>query len=904
MTCTVNGRPAERTPRPGQCLRTYLREEGWFGVKKGCDAGDCGACTVHVDGKPVHSCLFPASRAAGRTITTIEGLAPPDGLHPMQRAFLDAQGYQCGFCTAGMIMTASCLTDAQKQDLPVALKGNLCRCSGYRAIGDAVAGVCDIEDTESGEALGRNVAAPAGPDIVTGRARYTLDVAIDGLLHLKLLRSPHPHARIVAIDKSAALAVPGVVAVLTHEDAPDRLFSTARHDNPQDDVDDTRVLDSVMRFIGQRAAAVVAETEAAAEEACRRLVVTYEELPAVFDPVLAMQPGAPVVHDKPATSRIRDARRNIVAEVHGHIGDVQAGFAAAAHVHEGTYASQRVQHAHLETHCAIGWLEADGRLHMRTSTQTPFLTRNALADLFGLPADRVRVFCERVGGGFGGKQEMLVEDIVALAVLRTGRPVKLELTREEQFTTTTTRHPMQVRIKAGASADGRLTALQMHLVSNTGAYGNHGPGVMYHACGESLGVYRCDNKKVDAFAVYTNTLPSGAFRGYGMSQAAFAVESAMDELARALGLDPFEFRRRNVVQPGDPMVSVDLTPHDVEYGSYGLDQCLDVVAERLAAARTPAPSPDWLVGQGMAMAMLDTIPPRGHHSVSRVALCDDGIYEVAVGTAEFGNGTTTVHKQIAAAALRTAPSRIRTVQSDTDRTGYDTGAYGSTGTVVAGKATHHGAAALAADIVDFAAGIAGCGSQACVLGPDGVTTPDRLIRLDELAARARAAGRDLHATGRSNGSPRSVAFNVQAFRVAVHGKTGEIRILDSIHAADAGFVINPMQCRGQVEGGIAMALGAALFESVDVDETGHVMNRKFREYHIPAFADIPRTDVHFADTYDALGPAGAKSMSESPFNPVAAALGNAIRDATGVRCHATPFKPDRLYRLIADQSRS
>jgi CO/xanthine dehydrogenase Mo-binding subunit len=300
------------------------------------------------------------------------------------------------------------------------------------------------------------------------------------------------------------------------------------------------------------------------------------------------------------------------------------------------------------------------------------------------------------------------------------------------------------------------------------------------------------------------------------------------------------------------------------------------------------------------MGMIDTIPPRGHRAESRISLAEDGIYELAIGTAEFGNGTTTVHKQIAAAALGTSPAGIRMVQSDTDRVGYDTGAYGSTGTVVAGKATHHGAAALAAEMLDVAAEIAGCGRQACALGPDGVTTPDRVVTLAELAAFARDTGRVLQGTGRSNGSPRSVTFNVQAFRVAVHGQTGEIRILDSVHAADAGFVINPMQCRGQVEGGIAMALGAALFESLDVDAAGHVVTRKFREYHIPTFADVPRTAVHFAETFDSLGPAGAKSMSEAPYNTIAAALGNAIRDATGVRLHETPFKADRIYRRVIE----
>ncbi len=899
MTYCINGQETQAAPRPGQCLRTFLRETGWFGVKKGCDAGDCGACTVLLDGAPVHSCLVPAFRAAGRRVTTIEGLAPASGLHPVQRAFLDAQGFQCGFCTAGMILTASCLTEAQRQDLPVALKGNLCRCTGYRAIRDAIAGVQDIQDSAPGAALGRNIPAPAGPDIVTGRARYTLDVPADGFLHMKLLRSPHPHARIVAIDTSAALAVPGVHAVLTHEDAPDRMFSTARHEHPEDDADDTRLLDPVVRFIGQRVAAVVAESEAAAEEGCRRVAVTYELLPAVFDPVEAMQPGAPAVHAQTPGGRIHNPERNILTEIHGHIGDVEAGFAAAAHIYEGTYSSQRIQHAHLETHAAIGWLAEDGRLHIRSSTQTPYLTRNALCDLLGLPTDRVRVFCERVGGGFGGKQEMLVEDIVALAAIKTGRTVKLEITREEQFTATTTRHPMQVRIKAGVHEDGRLSAVQLHVLSNTGAYGNHGGGTLYHACGECLGVYRCDNKKVDAYAVYTNTLPAGAFRGYGLSQTVFAVESMMDELARALGMDPFAFRRINIVQPGDPMVSIDCEETDVEYGSYGLDECLDFVARGLAARHEKLP-PDWLVGQGMALAMLDTVPPRGHYSESKVRLRDDGEYEVLVGTAEFGNGTTTVHQQLAAAALGSAPSRIRVIQSDTDRVAYDTGAFGSAGTVVAGNATHRAATGLAEALLNFAADLAGCGVQGCALGLDSVTCMDRQISLAELASSARAAGRELSAVGHSNGSPRSVAFNVQGFRVAIHRQTGEIRILDSVHGADAGMVINPMQCRGQVEGGVAMALGAALFESVGIDESGHVTNRTFRQYHIPSYADIPLTRVHFADTFDKVGPVGAKSMSESPFNPIAAALGNAIRDATGVRFQQTPFTPDRIYRHIAD----
>ena len=288
--------------------------------------------------------------------------------------------------------------------------------------------------------------------------------------------------------------------------------------------------------------------------------------------------------------------------------------------------------------------------------------------------------------------------------------------------------------------------------------------------------------------------------------------------------------------------------------------------------------------------MLDTIPPWGHLSQSRVTLRPGGQYEVAVGTAEFGNGTTTVHQQVAASALGTNPACVTIIQSDADRTGCDTGAFGSTGTMVAGYGTQR--EALAEAILDRAAELAECGRQACPLGPDGVAVPGRSIGLDELG--------ELSATGHSTGTPRSVAFNVQAFHLAVRRARGEIRILDSIHAADVGVVINPMQCRGRIEGGIAMALGAALFEAVNVDEAGTVMDRKFREYHIPAFADVPVTQVHFADTVDRLGPCGTKSMSESPFNLIAAALGNAIRDAIGHRFCQTPFKADRLYKFTAE----
>jgi putative selenate reductase molybdopterin-binding subunit len=939
MRLEVNGEPVAGSARPGQCLRTFLRSLERFDVKKGCDTGDCGACTVHVDGTPVHSCIYPALRAEGRRVTTVAGLADGATLHPVQQRFLHAQGYQCGFCTAGMIMTVAALGEDELADLPRSLKGNICRCTGFRSIADAVAGVRNVEDAvPAGEAFGRSVPAPAGPDLVTGRARFTLDVAIDELLHLKLLRSPHPHARIRSIDAAAARAVPGVVDVLTYEDAPARAFSTARHHERTDDPDDTLMLDSVVRFEGQRVAAVIAESEAAAEEGCRALGVDYELLPAVFDPVEALQPGAPLVHgEKGAEARIGDAGRNLVVEFHGEVGDVAAGFAEADVVREIEVHAQRVQHAHLETHASIAWTTDDGRLHVRTSSQVPFLVRDELAWLLDMPRDMVRVFSARVGGGFGGKQEMLTEDVVALAALRTGRPVQLELTREEQFTATTTRHPMRIRVRGGARRDGTLTALELDVLSDTGAYGNHAVGVLFHGCHGCIAIYRCPNKQVAGRAVYTNTLPAGAFRGYGLSQTVLAVESLVDELARELEIDPFVFRERNAVRPGDRLVASSDDEDDLALGSYGLDQCLTLCAGALARGNGRAAPFGWLVGEGMAMAMIETIPPRGHVADAVVELLDGGRYRVAVGTAEFGNGTSTVHQQLVASELQTTPGRVELAGGDTEHVGHDTGAFGSTGTVVAGTAALRAAQALRALLLERASALLDIAVEGCALDAEGVfaTTrrpietsarapgggaggvrealaasargasdraAGRRISLGELLADARAGGGTLLAAGHCDGAARSVAFNVHAVRVAVDPRTGRIEILQSVHAADAGRVVNPNQCRGQIEGGIGQAYGAALHESVVIDGEGRVITRRFRDYHVPTIADLPVTEILFADTSDAFGPLGAKSMSESPFNPVGPAVGNAVRDATGIRFAELPLSADRVWAVLRDRT--
>ena len=898
MTYIVNGNTFDEDPRPGQCLRTFVRSLGYHGVKKGCDAGDCGACTVWLDGVPVHSCITPAFRAEGREVTTIEGLGTPDNLHPLQRQFRDAPGFQCGFCTAGVIMTAATFTEDQKNDLPRALKGNLCRCTGYRAIEDAINGVTAIEQAQPGQAVGTSVGAPAATDVVTGRAEFTMDTEIEGMLHLKVLHSPHAHARIVSIDKSAALAVPGVHRVYTWEDVPRKRYTTAIHTDHLVDPDDTYILDNVVRFAGQRMVAVVADTVAAAEEGCSKVVIEYEPLPAVFEPEEAMAPGAPQLHgsDDPF---VRDPERNILLELHGEIGDIEAGFAQADVVHEGTYFSPRVQHAHLETHGSIAWME-DDRLIVRTSSQSPSIAKVKLCHLFNLRPDQVRVFCKRVGGGFGGKQEVITEDLVALATLDIKRPVCFEYTREEEFTTASPRHPMKATVKLGSRADGTLTAFQFRNVSNTGAYGNHGGETLF-AAGAAIAIYRCPNKRFDAYSVYTNSVPSGALRGYGMTQPAFAVESAMDELAIALDLDPLELRRRNIVRPGNALLAIDDHPDDVAFTEDGLGKCIDLVDDALRHhTNGEVLGDDWMVGTGVASSLHETAPPTDHISDAWATLRDDGIYEIAVGTVEFGEGTSTAHVQIAATVLGTTPSRIHLVQSDTDRTGFDTGAFASAGLFVAGNAVQRAATALRDRMLEVAATHMNLAAADCAMDDDAVICGDKRMSLAELIEVGHARGMRFTEARKAYGSPRSVTSNTHGFRVAVHRITGEIRILYSVQATDAGVVINPVQVRGQVEGGVAQGIGFVLTENFHVDANGVMMNPNLRNYRIPTYADAPRTEVLLVDSADSVGPMRAKGIAECCINPVAPALANALANATGVRYRSLPLSPERIYSRLRD----
>ena len=588
ISLIVNGQRITATVDPGLTLLRFLRENlKLTGTKEGCGQGECGACTVLVNNQAVNSCLIPVVAVDGCEVVTIEGLARNGELDPLQQAFIDEGAIQCGFCTPGAIMSAKALLLSNpkptEKEIREALSGNLCRCTGYQKIIRAVKVASgqvppvEVSPSSSYNVIGQKVRRRDAVEKATGKAVYADDISLPGMLYGKALRSAYAHALIKGIDYSRAQKVPGVVAILTARDIPGiNRYGLVYLDQPV-------LADDKVRCVGDAVALVVAESEKAAEEALELIKVDYEELPGVFSAEEALQPGAPLVHEK----------GNLVQHTKVRKGDVEKGFSQSDVIVERTFRTQAVKHIYLEPECSVAALDHQGNLTVWTSTQYVFRDRRQIAPVLGLPVNKVRVVQMTTGGGFGGKDDITTEILAGLAALKTGRPVKVKFTREESMRgAATKRHPMTIKARLGASREGKLLALEGEIYADTGAYVSLGVYVVKKAGLHLSGPYYIPNIKVDTYTVYTNNPPSGAMRGFGVVQAAFVHESLMDLLAEKLGMDPWEIRYKNALEPG---LSTG-TGHVLKHG-VGIKATLRAVKEYLEAHPLEEGAPEMGVKQ-------------------------------------------------------------------------------------------------------------------------------------------------------------------------------------------------------------------------------------------------------------------------------------------------------------------
>ncbi len=991
VTLTINGIAYTVDIPPHERLFTTLRKLGFHSIKFGDEHGLSGADTVLMDGKAVNSVALLTAQAEGHQIVTLEALGePPElgwkqgrGLHPLQQAFIETGAIQCGYCTPAQILAAKALLDRNpsptEAEVRQALSGVLCRCTGYAKPVQAVlraaamlrnepvepieiGGVLEWstpsspseEAIEPGMAESTRTLTKIMPKIVLapqvrpfqrvghpevkvdalklaqGKPAFTADFEKKGLLYAKVLRSPYAHARIKRIDVSKAKALPGVAAVLTWQDLPRVAYSTAGQSDPIPGPLDTFSLDYKVRFVGDRVAFVAAETPEIAEEALTLIEVEYEPLPAVLDPEQALQEGAPRIHDEPEYVNFgeSDPSRNLAARIRIDIGDVEKGFAEADEIFEGVYEVPKVQQCSIEPHVALTYWDEDDRLVIRTSTQVPFHVRRQLAPVLGLPIKRIRVIKPRIGGGFGGKQEVLIEDIPAHLTIATGRPVYYEYTREEEFTAARSRHPMKIWMKTGVKRDGTITANEMRVLTDTGAYGCHALTVTGNTGHKAMALYVGDgpyrqspNIRFYADIVYTNHPPAGAYRGYGVPQGFWAVERHMEKIARALGLDPLEFRLKNALRPGElhpfsTAWSEGREPRPEIIHTVGLEECVRQ-GKAMIGWDQKFGNPEWHQvpgkpylrrGIGVALVMQGTAIPYLDMGGASIKLNDDGSFNLLIGATDLGTGSDTVIAQMVAEVLGVPLEDIIVYSSDTDFTPFDKGAYASSTTYISGAAAVRAAEQVAERIRARAAKMLGVeDAQSIRLAERRAFSPDgRSLTLAEIALNA------LHHNEQeqimavaSYVSPSSPPpFAAQFAEVTVDTQTGMVTVDRLVMAVDSGVIVNPLTASGQIEGGMTQALGYAVCEELTYDTQGRPQQRNFRDYHIFRADEMPELGVIFVETFEPTHPFGVKAVAEIPMDGVAPAVANAVLDAVGVNIDANPVTPEKVWQALRRQQAS
>lgn len=898
---TVNGTPRRVTASPKTFLMEVLRDQlGLTGVKNGCATGHCGTCMVMQDGKPVRACLVPISRAAGSDILTIEGIHGLDGgLHPVQQAYVDQGATQCGFCTPGFIMSTIALLEKNPNptldEIYDGHRFNICRCTGHNSIIRAVqqaAGqpVPPLPHVKKPlKAVGRPMPRPDAVDKVTGRGIYADDLYVQGMLYAKTLRSKHPHALLKRIDTSAAKAMPGVVAVLTASDIP------GRKDCGVHEVDWPVLCYDKVRYVGDAIALVVAESEETAAQALPLIQVDYDPLPVVTGPREAHRPDAPILHEGHPSG-------NVLAHFHLEGGDIDGGFAEADAVVEREYRTQTVEHAFLEPEAGLAVPEASGRIIVYCGGQIPFGDREQIAATLNVPQDKIRVVNCLIGGGFGGKEDVSVQIHAALAAWATKRPVKIVWSRQESLITHPKRHATIIKLKTGAKKDGTLVAHQAEIYGDGGAHASLSNHVMLRTTTHAAGPYQVPNVQVNTYAMYTNNVPSGAFRGFGVTQSGFAMESQMDVLAEALGISPLEIRRKNVLRYGSKTIA-----GQVMTDSCGLDQCLEKVASEIANHPFLEVEGDKRRAWGVACAYKNTGFGSGAYDAAgaEIEILANGGAMVRAGAAEIGQGLPTVLAQIVTEELGIPFENVGVLLSDTDLTPDGLATTASRQTFVTGNAARHASREIRAMLSQTAAEMLDSPPDRLLFADGFVSSNGSRVSLSQVAQAARREGRVPKVAYQYVAPPTgqyqhfAFGFGAQAALVEVDVRTGETRVLKVIAACDVGRVMNPLALLGQVEGSISMGLGMALQEDFKMKD-GYVLTDSFYKCNLPTIDQTPEIFPFFVEEETKDGPYGAKGVGELASIPTAPAIVNAICRATGVRCYSLPADKKRLNQALAN----
>lgn len=765
--------------------------------------------------------------------------------------------------------------------------------------------------TKKYKTVGHNVDKIDGYSLVTGKAQYVDDIDLQNMLHIKLKTSPHAHAIIKDIDTSEAEKLEGVELILTYKNVPRVPYTTAGQGYPEPSPYDTYSFDNKVRYVGDRVAAVVAESEKIAEKALSLITVEYEVLPFVLCPKEALKEGAPVIHDEDDCSYPisipYEPKQNICAKIDMEIGSFSEVYKKSAFTVDREFYAHNAQHCALEPHACIGYLDEQDRLVLRVATQVPFHSRRIVAKLTKLPIRKIRVIKPRIGGGFGGKQEIILEDLVAFAVLQTRRPVRWVFTREEEFLYSRTRHSQYVNIRLGANKEGKLEAMEMRVISNTGAYGAHALTVLGNCGNKVLPIYRCDNIVFHGKAVYTNLPIAGAYRGYGATQAAFAMECAITDLAHKVGIDPLEFRKNNHIQKGGTSPVFEKMGEGSEgvaqsVDSCELEACIEWGKQKIEWGKKPSSSLFKKRGKGMAILMQGSSIPRVDMGAAYMKMNEDGSFNLHVGATDVGTGSDTVLAQIAAEVLEISEKDIIVYSSDTDFTPFDVGAYASSTTYLSGNAVRKTALKMKDAILKAAISqnIFQESHTENLFLEDGYVIEKQTgkkMSFSEICTTAMYT-ENQHQIAASDSFVAQQApppFAAHFAEVEVDTLTGKVEVINYVASVDCGTAIHPRLANGQTRGAVANGISFALTEEYIINSKGKMLNPNFDNYKIYSSVDMPNLLVHLVESYEDTGPFGAKSIGEISLNGPLPAISNAIYDAVGVRMSSAPFTSEKVY---------